>query len=197
MARKDLSDYLIHFTKDENYELAFKRLKNIIKEKTILGTSNKIKGGYNCVCFSEAPITVLKNGLVNPEYYSNYSPFGIMIKKEYIFAKAGRPVIYQTDNEFNQLPDNIRWRHVRYEPLNDLPIDFTWEREWRIKCSKLRFDEKTASIIVLNESWANRLINDHEEEQDYKILEYSLLFNDKNLAHLYYEPFSWNLILLQ
>lgn len=196
MSRKDLSDSLIHFTKDEDYELAFKRLQKIIEERCLLGTNTFIRGGYNCVCFSEAPLECLKTGLVNPVYYSNYSPFGIMLAKKYLFEKGGRQVIYQSENEFNQLSENLRWRHVRYEPLNDPPIDFTWEREWRILCSGIEFNESIASIIVLDQSWAERLIDEHEEDQEYRIRQYSLIL-DEDLVQLYYEPFMWNIITLQ
>jgi len=106
---------------------------------------------YKCVCFSEAPLTSLQDGLVNPDAYSRYSPLGILFKKRKIFELGGRPVIYQTDEEFEGLPSEYRWRHVRYEPHRDEPIDFTWEREWRIKCGALRFDPSCAGVVVPDE----------------------------------------------
>jgi len=50
--RRDISDKLIHFTSDENEEKAYQYLCKIVKERCILGTSEKIKGNYTCVCFS-------------------------------------------------------------------------------------------------------------------------------------------------
>jgi hypothetical protein len=61
---------------------------------------------------------------------SRYAPFGVMVDKSWLFSRGGRPVIYQPENEYFQLPEAFRHRHVRYEPDNG--IDFTWEREWRI-----------------------------------------------------------------
>ena len=87
MSRKDLSDSLIHFTKDENYELAFKGLQKITEERCLLGTNTFIRGGYDCVCFSEAPLECSKTGLANLDYYYNYSLFGIMLTKKYPFEK--------------------------------------------------------------------------------------------------------------
>ena len=90
-SRVDISDKIIHFTKGENEEEAFYNLCNIVDEGQILGTHEKIKGSYKCVCFSEAPITSLRDGLVNPAAYSRYSPFGILLEKSWLFDKGGDP----------------------------------------------------------------------------------------------------------
>ena len=197
MTRTDISNFLIHFTKGDSDEDAFKRLQKIISEKCLRGSTNLIKGEYCCISFSEAPLGTLSEGLVNPQYYSRYSPFGIMVSKEWLFVQGGRPVIYQTDDEFNYLPESHRWRHVRYEPMHDPPIDFTWEREWRICCSELPFDSDVASIIVPDEGWAGRLIRKHEKEQDFRVMQYKLIFTDEMLAHMFYEPFRWKILTLQ
>ncbi|GAG63688.1 unnamed protein product, partial [marine sediment metagenome] len=34
------------------------------------------------------------------------------------------------DLEYDILPEELKYRHVRYELESD--IDFTWEREWRL-----------------------------------------------------------------
>jgi hypothetical protein len=125
MPRKDLSDNLIHFTRDVDLESVFKRLQKIISGKYLLGSNNFIKGGYNCICFLEAPLEVLANGLVNSDYYTKYSPFGIMLYKKFVFHEGGRLAIYQSDNEFSLLSEELKWHHVRYEPNNDPSIDFT------------------------------------------------------------------------
>ena len=159
MSRLDLSPYLIHFTSDESTEKAFKRLQKIIFEKRIIGNNRLIRGGYKCVCFSEAPISSLSNGLINPRYYSRYSPFGVLFPKSWIFSKGGRPVIYQTEEEFNSLPVSHKWRHVLYRPDLDETIDFSWEREWRIKCDYLEFGPDIAQIVVLDKFWAKQSWN--------------------------------------
>ena len=38
-------------------------------------------------------------------------------------------VIYFPDSEGKWIPDDERWRHVRYEPPG---VDWTHEREWRV-----------------------------------------------------------------
>lgn len=195
--RRDISDKLIHWTSGENEEEAFQRLCKIVEEGRILGTGEKIKGGYKCVCFSEAPLTSLRDGLVNPDAYSRYFPFGIIFEKRRIFELEGRPVIYQTDEEFEGLPKEYKWRHVRYEPNRDEPIDFTWEREWRIKCGALTFDPSTAGIVVPDEDWAQRMVSEHETQQDFRVFQYSEMLDDEIVAELYREPFPWRISRLR
>jgi hypothetical protein len=161
VSRVDISPYLIHFTSGENHEAAFQRLRKIVDERRLIAGTRCIKGQFPCVCFSEAPLTTLPNGLVNEEYYSHYSPFGIMVSKRWLFGQGGRPVIYETDQEYDNLPETHRWRHVLYEQRpHSFPVDFTWEREWRIKCDYLEFDEAAANIVVPDFAWAQRLTDD-------------------------------------
>jgi hypothetical protein len=190
--RADISDKLVHFTNGENQEEAYDRLASIVSDMRISGSSNLIRGSYICVCFTEAPLVSMRNGLVNPHAYTRYSPFGIMFQKRWIFKRGGRPVIYQPDAEYDLLPEEMRWRHVRYEPDN---IDFTWEREWRMKCDYLDFDPSKAVIVVPNDNWAQRMIDEHETEQDYRVQEYSLIF-DEDIARSYREGFPWRIYTL-
>ena len=88
-----------------------------------------------------------------------YRPFGIMISKEWLYAQGGRPVVYQPDNEYLNLPEDMRYRHVRYEPDNDK--DFTWEREWRIKTDSLILDPDETTLIVPNKAWIVKLREEH------------------------------------
>jgi hypothetical protein len=196
--RRDISSKLVHWTKDENKndEKAFRRLCKIVKEGRILGTTKYIKGAYKCVCFSEAPLINLKDGLINPEAYSCYSPFGIMFSKRQIFKLGGRPVIYQTEEEFEDLPEKYRWRHVTYEPNIDRPIDFTWEREWRIQCPVLLFSPSCAVIVVLDKDWEQRMISEHAAEQDFKLAQYREILDDEELE-LYREAFPWRITRLR
>jgi hypothetical protein len=79
-----------------------------------------------------------------------YSPFGVMIDKAWLFEQGGRPVIYQPDAEYELLHESQQFRHVRYEPVD---VDFTWEREWRIKLDELPIDPAHSTLIVPNREW--------------------------------------------
>jgi hypothetical protein len=111
--RADISNKLIHFTKGNSANDAFGTLRKIINERRLVAGDYMIRGGYGCVCFTEAPIAAVAAGFFIGVPLSRYAPFGLMFDKSWIFAAGGRPVIYQPESDFNVLPEEIRWRHVR------------------------------------------------------------------------------------
>jgi hypothetical protein len=74
-------------------------------------------------------LTSLTGGLINEDYYSRYSPFGIMVSKQWLFAQGGRPVIYQSAEEYQLLTENHRWRHVLYETSIQRLLILSYVRE--------------------------------------------------------------------
>lgn len=186
----------MHFTSGVSWEEAFNRLQSIIEGKCLRGSSALIKGDYTCVCFSEAPLALLPGRLVNETAYSHYSPFGLIFWKSWVFEQGGRPVIYGPEGDFSELPRNMQWRHVRYEPAGDPPIDFTWEREWRLQTPFLRFDETSASICVPDTKWANRLVTAYDSEQEYLVRNYATIFDEVE-AECYRDQFRWTVLTLR
>ncbi|HTQ30145.1 MAG TPA: hypothetical protein VMI53_02955 [Opitutaceae bacterium] len=161
--RTDISNCLVHWTRADSLPEAFERLKSIIHQKCLVGGSELRKGSYTTVCFTEAPVDQFHR------VTSRYSPFGIKLPKKWAFEKGARPAIYQRDSEFADLSEAIRWRHVRYEP--DLPaaIDFSWEREWRIKTEKLSLEGSGFSILLPDKSWCDALFHHHEAREQERI----------------------------
>ena len=159
MKRSDVSSYLYHWVSGENKENAFKQLSDIVSAGKILANNSMIKGGYFCICFTETPIQI------NFAHKTRYSSFGFRFKKKYIFNLGGRPVIYQPDSEYDLLPEELRWRHVRYELDKVTPIDFTWEREWRIQIDELKLDPYEISIVVPNKEDAQELERRFDEAE--------------------------------
>ena len=158
MIRDDLSDRLIHLTKGKTEDAASTLLK-IITEGKLLGGSGMIKGEFCCVCFSEAPISKLAYLLAKPSRHGmRYRPFGVMVEKSWLFQRRGRPVIYQPAEEYDLLPDGLKFRHVTYEPNREKPIDFSWEREWRIRTNELRLDPDRTTVVVPNRAWEDYII---------------------------------------
>ena len=94
-------------------EEAFDVLQQIVQERCLCGGTGHIRGGYQCVCFTEAPQNTFHNVI------GRYRPFGIRVSKKWLYQEGGRPVIYQSDQEYDALPESHRWRHVRYEPDAD------------------------------------------------------------------------------
>jgi hypothetical protein len=195
MPRADITDKLVHFTTGVSTEDAFSNLCSMLDERHIRGSGRLIRGGYSCVCFTEAPLISLADGLVNPQAYSRYSPFGILFEKKWISGQGGRPVIYQPDVEYLALPEALRWRHMRYEPAADPPVDFTWEREWRLQCDDLPLEPIHAAIVLPDGEWADRLREAHDEEQAWRVFEYQQIM-DATLAEQYREEFGWRIVPL-
>lgn len=197
MSRDDMSASLIHFTRGEtaeDYEGAFSRLLSIINEGVLRGGDGFIKGRYICVCFTEAPLASVRHGFVNSSNFSHYSPFGVMLDKKWVFARGGRPVIYEPDAEYEQLPESLHWRHVTYDPtMVDRPIDFTWEREWRIPHCKLEFGPQDAAIIVPSRDWADRLA---QQCQDVLIRQYSTIMIEDDAEYYGLSEFPWRTEIL-
>src|SRR5712691_5760683 len=162
MIRGDLSKRLIHLTKGDNQDDAVSSFFRIIREGRLLGGSGFIRGGFSCVCFSEAPIAVLSQILANPSVHGiRYAPFGVMVSKEWLFQKGGRPVIYQAQDEYDLLPGALKYRHVRYEP--DRGVDHTWEREWRIRTDELILDPDVTTFIVPTRQWVDKFKQEHAD----------------------------------
>jgi hypothetical protein len=88
--RIDLSDKLIHFTKGNSGEDPFAVLQRIIAERRLIAGNGMIKGGYQCVCFTEAPISAITEAFVNRVQFARYSPFGLMFEKSWIYDCGGR-----------------------------------------------------------------------------------------------------------
>ena len=194
--RFDISQKLIHFTSGESPEDAFDRLTAIISERRLIGGASLIRGSYKCVCFTEAPLAAFTDAFVRPYPFRRYSQFGLMFEKSWIYDRGGRPVIYQPESDFNILPDELRWRHVRFELACDPIIDWTWEREWRIRCDELPFSEAEAIIVVPNNQWIDALRDGHDAEQDIDVELYSMVM-EKEIAELWRKAFRWRVVALQ
>jgi len=95
MIRDDISSKLVHLTRDVSDRAAADALVSIVAERKLRGGTTCIKGNYRCVCFSEAPLSKLTHILASPGATGmRYKPFGVMVDKNWLFVRGGRPVIY-------------------------------------------------------------------------------------------------------
>lgn len=158
--RVDLSQQLVHLTRGTlpEAEAAF---RSILEQRRLVGSSKGIRGGHRVVCFSEAPIDVLAKVFRSTGHDFRYRPFGVMVPKTWLFAQGGRPVIYQPESEFDALPEQLQYRHVRLdEPGTDK--DFTFEREWRIQADSVALNPRVCTLVVPDREWDYRLREEHE-----------------------------------
>jgi hypothetical protein len=166
LVRRDMGNLLFHFTRTPDNIVSIKQsnggnwsmppsagsvLTKILAEAKLNGTS-KWTYGYNCVCFTEAPIQEFNSifSLIqiasSQDERPRYEPYGVAVSKKWLFNKGGRPVIYDHPIALDDFPNSLRYRFVPYDPENG--TDFTWEREWRIKTDFLQLDPNETLIIV-------------------------------------------------
>jgi len=156
--RRDMTEWLIHFTRDSNDALAREILRSILIEGVLRPgfaardnpPKKTIYGPSPAVCFSEQPLAGFLQYLAARTNSSEMAGYGILIHKHDIFAAGGLPVIYglnavkelQPDHQFydsfcrlldpSQIDPSEQYRYVTFAPnRKPYPIDWSHEREWR------------------------------------------------------------------
>jgi hypothetical protein len=158
--RSDLSEWLVHFTKGPKGHPEAK-LRSILGEKAIRSWQQP-----PVVCFTEAPLgqfTILFDKLLSRYDDPMLAPYGIAVRKQWLFLQGGRPAIYGLPKERDDLPQGMRWRHVTLSPA----CDFTWMREWRINTDYLELDPKDTLVVLPNDDAAWGLTHESGAEQEY------------------------------
>lgn len=157
--RPDLSNWLVHFAKGSEAS-AKASLGSILKN----GLQNRGKG----LCFTESPIrefSTLFEGIFLKHAAPMYAPFGIAVRKEWFFARGGRPVIYLPESERKHLGEPIQFLFEEYEPGVS---DFTWLREWRSNASSLKFEREDVVAIVPSEHHAEGMLFEWDVDAEYE-----------------------------
>jgi hypothetical protein len=166
----DMSDYVVHFTKDYGGRSAYDNMLSIlggrrIEAKSPFGFLRKeapsIQTQY-AVCFSEVPLHLLRR------LAQNRSDYGIVFTKELVVQRHGNPILYAyKDNPIigalGQLaasakgdPEHPAWAVT---PFIDAPGQypngssyfFEWEREWRHRGS-FKFAESEVKFLIIPEA---------------------------------------------
>jgi hypothetical protein len=163
--RSDLSSHVVHLTRHgANNQDALSVLLKILSDRTIEGSdtaSGFICGSRKAVCFQDVPLAgVCQNVFYEQKYReankgckTRYLAIGLAFPKAYVYAKGGRPVVYdKTTAAKCYLPEDQHWRIVNFD-LDDMAniVDWTHEREWRVP-DEFRFEVEQATVLLTNES---------------------------------------------
>lgn len=178
LVRRDIGNLLFHFTRTPDEDISnqiypkdrdvLTILKKILQEGKLLGSSKWIANGSKCVCFTEAPIQEfaalfsLVKIAADKKQRPRYEPYGIAVRKDWLYEKGGRPVIYDNKELFDTLPAALQYRHVLFDPQNG--IDCTWEREWRICREELLLEPEHTLVIVPDAKTAFEIAYSYSEE---------------------------------
>lgn len=154
----------------------FDVLKNIIEEGGLRGSLSYRKGkptvygGIDVICFTEMPLINLLEYVEIRNDRSKISEYGIAILKKDAFKFGARPVISGlsiSEEEFiwedsknrviseGLLPRNEQYRYVKLTT----DIDWTHEREWRMKVDRNRALKEELFIKSLNGIYPTEYVN--------------------------------------
>lgn len=141
---------LTHFTRASTTESAPDMLARILSDRVIKGGTRMVRGGRKVVCLFDAPMEELSSLLTSRNRH-RYQPFGIAIDKRYAFSRGARPVIYMPLHEAEAIlePEEM-WRVVTVELDRTPPVDWTFEREWRLAGDLPLVPEFTVALV---ETW--------------------------------------------
>lgn len=142
-AREDITDYVYHFTQGLN---AFETLQTILREGCLRDIHERKENDYR-ICFTEAPLKMQPKmfKVLDKEEKPRFAPYGIGIKKDLLFDRGARPVIYGDYNDYNLLPKDLKWRFVSYRPGI---YDYSWQREWRLPQKEFPITPQNCVVIV-------------------------------------------------
>jgi hypothetical protein len=151
----EMATYLVHLTgrtgtpnsrvpRDIRRLAASARLEAILNQRSINGFEC-FGSGLPVVCMCEGSIETL-NWLVAER---KYEPWGLGLKKEYVYGQGGGPAYYVRSEELPALTGPAHARAVRFEPHE---CDWTHEREWRVPTEALKFTMRDLEGIYVGDA---------------------------------------------
>jgi hypothetical protein len=178
--RYDYTDYLVHMTSDEDTLRKILRSGRINASFSPMGNKfdqvvkPTVRGPAPAVCFTEQTLWMLLTTIRTCG--GRWSGYGIAYHKVAVHQNGGRPVWYVSSSDLGsevkkgnklwkegcrihegKIPPDLQHLCVLYEPyysdssINQ--IDFSWEREWRIKPRKghipLYYSRRKGSSAIL------------------------------------------------
>ena len=168
LVRKDLSDWVWHFTRRKPKSNEPVELEALIESLK----TGFIKGGcdFECtetsVCLTDMPLieAIRQSPKLKEASYARFSDYGVGFNKKWLFGQGGLPVIYhprdRIDTDFSP-PSDLRWRVVGIDLAKDK--DYTWQREWRVKTAKLPVRQSEVLVVVRDHNEAmEHLCSNHE-----------------------------------
>lgn len=170
-SRSDMSGYLYHLTRETDDLDTLEVLIKILNERKLNGSTTNsgfIVGSNKAVCFQDTTAY----GICQNTYHEQkirkddnnmkvrYRPAGLAFPKSYIYKQGGRPVIYEKTEDVKEILEKDEWwRIVNFDLSNsDKVIDWTHEREWRIK-GDFEFDLEMAYVVLVNEKNYKRFVS--------------------------------------
>lgn len=142
---RDISPYLFHFVKGDT---PLRVLEQILKDNAL--KTDK----HNFISYTESPLRVMNDIL---DYFQEfrdkpgcrpmYEKYGIGINKKFMYEKCGaRPVIYGSNEDKEHIDEELLWR---FELLDFVNWDYSWQREWRTKGNYFELPEDEEDVVII------------------------------------------------
>ena len=143
--RSDLTNWLWHFVRRDDHEI--ETIRSIIESKTLECHTDYLTK-EKVICFTEAPLAehIRQNAILTDNDYTRMSLFGVGFRRPWLYQKGALPVIYEPNSLLESLPPEQRWRHVEFDLTK--PVDFTWQREWRLHQAIVSFTEEDVILVI-------------------------------------------------
>jgi hypothetical protein len=143
--RKDLTQWLWHLVRRDKQPKD--TIRSIITEHLIRGSKDHLTQ-ETVISFSEMPLRELVNQdrVLSLNKYARLSLYGIGLRKRWVFDQGGLPVVYQPNRGIDSLSPETRWRHVEFDLSK--PVDYSWQREWRLRADKLEFNLADSVVLI-------------------------------------------------
>jgi hypothetical protein len=162
----DMSDYVVHFTKDYDGKMAYDNMLGILSNRVILArnpfgiarTKAPDIASQKAVCFSEIPLHLLGR------LADKRSEYGIGFGKAFVIHRKGNPILYAyKDQPVTQAVQKLIASAGKDEtdpvwevtPFIDAPgaypngsYFFEWEREWR-KIGDFEFSVDDVAFLII------------------------------------------------
>lgn len=188
--RKDLTQWLWHLVRRDRAPKD--TIRSIVTQRLICGSMDHLSK-ETVISFSEAPLHELVNQdrVLNNNQYARLSLYGIGFRKKWVFDHGGLPVVYQPNRHIDLLLAEARWRHVEFDLSK--PVDYSWQREWRIRADRLEFDIADAVVLIEDtgdlEDLLWKIYIDVQSEQG-EIVESAEVFKEFNFIPLEFADIS-------
>ncbi len=157
--RSDLTSRLCHLTRSTLEKSALEVLYDILDTKTLKGSTSEgfIIGDDKAVCFQDIPLYSIAENIQYEDEMArsnkskiHYECIGLRFNKALLFINKGaRPVIYGPKDELKGfINEKEFWRIVNLDYTDsDAIIDWTHEREWRVK-GDVQFEYEDIEIVL-------------------------------------------------
>lgn len=137
--RSDVSSWLLHLTrprweKDGRVVSSFDVLTEIVNSRVLrasLRSEITSREQLGATCFYDVPPSAWTQLVeTNP---SGRTGHGVLVHKTALWAMGGRPAIYTEQSTPELWPAAERYRIIHTDLARNPPIDWTHEREWRLR----------------------------------------------------------------